>query len=423
MTFPMQIPATQPPAVEPTATVRLHASRSPLATTPAPGELAALIRDAALALGFVRVGFTPVESFESAREALRTWLARDFHGEMAYLASGPDRANAHQLLAAARTLIVVALPYPRPTPLAQLGRKSSLSAEFAHYAHGADYHVVIKDKLRQLADACADAAGRSVLARACVDTAPLLEREAAARAGVGFAAKSTMTIVPGIGTHVLLGELLVDLEVAPDARLEPRCGDCTACLDACPTGAFVSAHVLDARRCIAYLTIELKGAIPRELRALIGNRVFGCDVCQAVCPFNAGKGAERCAPELTTRPEIEAIDLVGLLELTSSGYRKLVKGSALRRTSRTQLARNAAVALGNSGSVEAVAPLIRALDTDPRPLVRGHVAWALGRLGGPGAREALERAARDADAAVAEEAQLALTDLDERRLPSLTLHG
>jgi epoxyqueuosine reductase len=411
VTLPLQNPPTSLSSPAPASPVRQHASRTPAPETPAPAELAARIRDAALALGFVRVGFTPVEPFDAASTALQTWLARGLHGEMSYLASGPDRAEPRQLLAAARTLIVVALPYPRSTPLAQLRRKSSLSAEFAHYAHGADYHVVIKDKLRQLADACADAAGRSVLARPCVDTAPLLEREAAARAGVGFAAKSTMTIVPGVGTHVLLGELLVDLDVAPDARLEPRCGECTACLDACPTGAFVSAHVLDARRCIAYLTIELKGAIPRELRALIGNRVFGCDECQAVCPFNAGKGAERCAPELATRPELEELDLLGLLELTSSGYRKLVKGSALRRTSRTQLARNAAVALGNSGCAEVVPRLIRALEEDPRPLVRGHVAWALGRLGGSAARDALARAAQDEDASVAREAQLALAEL------------
>ncbi|HMJ14007.1 MAG TPA: QueG-associated DUF1730 domain-containing protein, partial [Polyangiaceae bacterium] len=223
-----------------TAAVRTHASRAPKTEAPSPAELAARVRDAALELGFARIGFTPVEPFAAARDALQSWLARGLHGEMTYLARGPDRADARELLDAARTLIVVALPYRKAASLSQLRRKSSLSAELAHYAKGADYHVVIKEKLRQLADACADAAGRSVLARPCVDTAPLLEREAAARAGVGFAAKSTMTIVPGVGTYVLLGELLVDLEIAPDARLEPRCGTCTACLEACPTAAFVS---------------------------------------------------------------------------------------------------------------------------------------------------------------------------------------
>ncbi|HMJ12166.1 MAG TPA: HEAT repeat domain-containing protein, partial [Polyangiaceae bacterium] len=157
---------------------------------------------------------------------------------------------------------------------------------------------------------------------------------------------------------------------------------------------------------------ELKGSIPRELRALIGNRVFGCDVCQAVCPFNASKGAEGCAPELEIRPELEELSLLSLFELTSSGYRRLVRDSALRRVSRTQLARNAAVGLGNSGQAEVVPALVRALERDPRALVREHVAWALGRLGGPEAHAALERACHDPDAAVAREAELSLSELD-----------
>jgi epoxyqueuosine reductase len=389
--------------------VELHdPGPAPFASQRSPAELAREIRDAAVHLGFARVGFTPVAPFERGGRALETWLANGHHGEMSYLSRGPDRSDPTQLFAGACTLIVVALPYDRLLPVEQLNRKSPLLANVARYAHGRDYHAVLKFKLRQLADRCATVAARPVLARPCVDSAPLLEREAAARAGLGFIAKSTMTIVPGVGTRVVLGELLVDLAIAPDAPIEPRCGTCSACLDACPTGAFVDAFVLDARRCISYLTIELKGAIPRELRALMSNHVFGCDICQLVCPFNASRHSQPSAPELAPRPELGSLTLLDLLELSSSGYRRLVRDSAMRRVSRTQLARNAAVALGNSGDQAVVPRLVRALEHDRRGLVREHVAWALGRLGGSEARAALERATKDDDPAVAEEARIAL---------------
>jgi epoxyqueuosine reductase len=240
----------------------------------------------------------------------------------------------------------------------------------------------------------------------------VLEREAARRAGIGFTAKSTLTIVPGLGSTVLLGELLVDIELEPAEPTSPRCGSCRACLDACPTQAFVDAFVLDARRCISYLTIELRGPIPRELRAAIGTRVFGCDVCQDVCPFNASSAARPVAPELEARPDLRPASLVDLLELTSSGYRRLVRSSPMRRVSRARLARNAAVALGNSGDPRAVTPLVRALRSHSAPLVRSHAAWALGRLGGRESLAALERArSDDPDEGVREEAGLALASL------------
>jgi len=374
--------------------------------TPDPGQLAGQIRDAALGLGFVRVGFTPVARLDAAAGRLAEWLEQDRQGEMAYLAG--ERADPRALLPAARTLIAVALPYPTAPGTPRPGR---LTGYVARYARGDDYHLLIKARLRALADACAEIAGRPLLARPCVDTAPLLEREAAARAGLGFAAKSTMLIVPGVGTNVLLGELLVDLEIAPTSHSEPpHCGSCTACLDACPTQAFVDAHVLDARRCISYLTIELTGPIPRELRPLCGAHVFGCDICQDVCPFNASATPRPAAPELALRPTLEAPDLVELLELGSGAYRRLVRQSALGRVSRARLARNAAVALGNSGDPRAVAPLSRALRSHSSALVRGHAAWALGRLGGADARAALVEAIDgDPDPTVREEARDALS--------------
>ena len=250
-----------------------------------------------------------------------------------------------------------------------------------------------------------------------MDSAPLLERAAAERAGLGFASKSTMTIIPGVGSYVLLGELLVDAEITAEPRRLRRVVAHAGCAYriACPTGAIVDAHVIDARRCISYLTIEHNGPIPRELRSLIGLRVFGCDVCQDVCPFNASAEGKPSAPELAARPSLAAPDLIGLLELGSARYRQLVKGSALRRTHRAQLARNAAIALGNSKDARAVIPLARALSAHTSPLVRGHAAWALGEIGEPAREHGLQSLScardHDSDDFVREEAALALLRL------------
>ncbi len=372
-------------------------------------HLAAKLRDAALALGFVRVGFARVEPFARGARALDSWLKEGHNGEMAYMAAHPGRASPASLLDEARSLVVVALPYAKERPSGH--DDAPPHGLVARYAQGADYHTVLGRKLRQLAEEAAALAGRPVLARPCVDSAPLLEREAAARAGVGFIAKSTMCIVPGVGSYVLLGELLLDVELTYDAPAKSRCGSCQACLSACPTGAFVDAFVLDARRCISYLTIELRGPIPRELRSKVGTWVFGCDICQQVCPFNASPKPRPAAAELTARPALTLPVLTELLHLGAAGYRKLVRGTALSRVSRWQLARNAAVALGNARDPSTLPALLAALCTNSSPLVRGHVAWALGRIGGSDAVAALSRACSDVDPFVREEAQAALEEL------------
>lgn len=388
----------------------------------APQEIAARVRAAGQALGFARVGFAAVDPLQVSAERLSTWLEGGHHAEMSYLVEGP-RHDPRALLGEAKTLIAVALAYPAaelvPLRRGQADDAPPLTGIVARYARGEDYHDVMRKKLRRLADAIANELGRPVLARHCVDTAPLLERAAAERAGLGFASKSTMTIIPGVGSYVMLGELLVDVEIPADAPMAPRCGSCRACLDACPTGAIVDDHVIDARRCISYLTIEESGPIPRELRPLIGQRVFGCDVCQDVCPFNASAPGKPSAPELAPRETLEAPDLIGLLELGSARYRSLVKGTALRRTHRAQLARNAAIALGNSKDARAVIPLARAVSAHASPLVRAHAAWALGELHELGdlvrehATPSLEcAAAHDADPGVREEAALALGRLN-----------
>jgi epoxyqueuosine reductase len=350
-----------------------------------PVAAAALFRAQALALGFQRVGFTPVAPVE--RHAVyRDWLARGYAAEMRYLGEQSDeRRDARALMSSARTIVTVALSYAHADPpdVAPERLARGPRGRIARYARGDDYHVVLKNKLRALAAAVARAAGRAVAFVPCVDTAPLLERELASAGGIGFQAKNTMLIAPGLGSFVLLGELLTDLECAPGSidDATPRCGQCTRCLEACPTGAFVDAYTLDARRCISYLTIENPGPIPRELRPLVGDHVFGCDICQEVCPFNAPdlqQTRSTGASELLPRPGYARPLLTQLLALGSAQFRKWQQGSALRRVHRRQLMRNAAVALGNVGTVDELPALMQALGETA--LVRAHAAWAIAQI-------------------------------------------
>lgn len=369
--------------------------------------LADAVRRAGLELGFVSVGFASAEAFGRGQKALDAWLAAGQYGEMGYMAKHRLRHDPKFLLPSARTIVSVALPYARNQPTAEPGL-----GLLARYARGGDYHAVIKGKLAQLQERITRLVGRTVLARSCVDSAPLLEREAATRAGVGFIGKSTLCIVPSAGSYLLLGELLIDIDISPDSPLTPKCGQCTACLDACPTKAFTKPYVLDARRCISYLTIELRGPIPRELRRPMGNLVFGCDSCQEVCPYNASPKPRPYAPELAPKGTLERLPLTDLLRLRSGEYRRLVRGTAFSRTTRHQLARNAAIAVGNSRNRESVPVLEWAAKAHSNAMVRGHGAWALGQIGGSKAREILtELAANDLDAEVRTEATLALADM------------
>jgi epoxyqueuosine reductase len=375
------------------------------------------IADLARELGFARIAIVPIEP--PRRHALYTaWLARGYAGEMTYLAVpehvGP-RADLRALLTTARSLIVVALAYDRNDPIPG---DALLRGRIARYARGEDYHLVMRDRLVALADRIADAHGRPVASRPCVDSAPVLEREWAERGGLGFVAKNTMVIAPGIGSYIVLGELLVDVELATTAPPEPprpRCGGCRSCLDACPTQAFVDAYVLDARRCISYLTIEHHGEIPRELRAAIGTWVFGCDVCQEVCPFNAGAGppASQVDPLLTPRSIEHALpDLVALAARGANQLRRLVRRTALRRVPRDALLRNVAVALGNTGDPRAI-PALVALLGHRAPVVRGHAVWALGELGA----DSVLAAHRDRDPFVTAELTAARQTAATRRTP------
>jgi epoxyqueuosine reductase len=367
------------------------------------------IREDALGLGFVGVGFAAITPFALAKPRLQAWLASGNHGDMTYLA-GDDRTDPSLLLKEAQSMVVVALPHPTRSDTDVISSGERLNGIVARYARGMDYHQVLKQKLTRLADATATRLGRPVLARACVDTAPLLEREAARLAGVGFIGKNTLAILPGIGSYVLLGELLLDVTTDSTRAIAGGCGTCRACLDACPTGAFVDEFTLDARRCISYLTIEFQGIIPRQYRRAMGTMVYGCDVCQEACPYNASTKPKPAAPELRWRKDLVDLDLIELLKLTSSGYRRLIKRSTLRRASRETLQRNAAIALGNSGDPRAVAPLIEALLGNRSAVVRAHAGWALGQLASAEAQAALEQALADPEAVVREEATAALAE-------------
>lgn len=350
--------------------------------TATPAQATAAVVAAARAAGFHRVGIVPVAPTARA-ELYGAWLAAGYHGEMAYLATDEHRAgraDPRALLPGAETLVVVALAYGGAPPAPGV---DTVRGDIARYARGTDYHLIVRDRLATVAAALLAVVG-PVAYRVCVDAAPLAERAWAEAAGLGFTAKNTMLIAPGLGSYVVLGELLVAAPLAPAGGPpeRSRCGACTACLDACPTGAFVDAYVLDARRCISYLTIEHDGVIPVELRAAMGTRVFGCDVCQEVCPWNAaGPARHPPDPALTPRDADHAApDLVRLATIGANQLRQFVRRTALRRIDRPRLQRNVAVALGNSGDPRALPALI-ALAQNPVALVRAHAAWGLGQLG------------------------------------------
>lgn len=345
-------------------------------------------------LGFSMVGV--IEARPGKRlAAYLAWLSKGYHGRMAYLAR-PDRLarrrDPNVILTGVNSIVCVGLDHLSLTPPAEIvcdpGR-----GRIASYAWGADYHDVMLPRLETLAAWLAGETGGRVASRAYVDTGAILERDHAETAGLGFTGKNTMLIAPGRGSWFFLGEVLTTVQLDPDKlnRPMPTCGTCSRCLTSCPTKAFPEPYVLDARRCISYLTIELKGWIPRSLRPLMGNWIFGCDVCQAVCPFNrfAPDGAE--APFFPASWDAVAPPLIDLLTVDEESFEQRFSGSPIQRIKRPRLVRNACVAAGNWGDQAAVQPLTRLLE-DESTLVRGHAAWALGKIGGKEARNALRKA-------------------------------
>jgi epoxyqueuosine reductase len=299
------------------------------------------LKERARELGFDPVGITPLGPVESFA-AFRDWLDRGYAGEMVYLERGAEkRQDTTRPVPGARTAIVVALDYGGKQPAGSIAR----------YARGADYHDIMLDRLRILHTWLEDDCGHRVPGKAYVDTGPILERDLARRAGLGWIGKNTMLINPDRGSFVFLGALLVDLELTADAPFEAdRCGSCTRCLDACPTGAFVAPRVMDARRCISYLTIEHRSEIAPELQPLMGELLYGCDICQDVCPWNIRFSRDLSDPALTPRPENVDPDLEAIAELSEEDFRVRFKGSPIKRAKRTGLVRNARIVMRNRES-------------------------------------------------------------------------
>jgi epoxyqueuosine reductase len=339
------------------------------------GALEERITAVAYGLGFDLVGLASLGAVETAPR-FDDWLERGFAGEMGYLERGAVKRRDTRLpVAGARSAVVVALDYGGKAPAGPVAR----------YARGDDYHDVMESRLRELHREINALVGHTVAGKPYVDTGPVLERDLARRAGLGWFGKNTMLINPQRGSFFFLGALLLDLELAPDAPFEAeRCGRCTRCLDACPTGALVEPGVLDSRKCISYLTIELRGTIPVELREQIGGLIYGCDICQDVCPWNVRFSRELADPSpFAPRDALGAMDAVAfarqLLAMQPGEFAAAFKGSPMKRAKLRGLKRNAVIALGNVGSSDDVPALTAALD-DPEPLIREHAAWALARV-------------------------------------------
>ena len=364
------------------------------------------IRAQAQRIGFQLCGFARVESPAPHAEFLRQWLAEGNAAGMAYVERGlAKRLDPGLLLPGARSVVTVGYRY-LPPPLPPVDWRQELRGRIAAYALGTDYHHTVEEKLRALA-AFVAGLGEEVSVRPYVDTGAVLEREWAAHGGVGWFGKNTNILHTDEGSYFFLGELLTNLDVEPDPPLPDHCGTCTRCLDECPTGALRPGYVLDARLCISYWTIEHRGMIPAAMRPQLGNWIFGCDVCQEVCPWN-----EKLARRDGT-PDTAALlpYLPDLLRLDEDQFRGHFRGSPIRRAKRDGFIRNVVIALGNTGNPAAVSPLTEVLRHDPSPLVRAHAAWALAALGGRVALTALDRArSREPDAGVRAEIAAGLAE-------------
>jgi len=342
---------------------------------PAP-EAAALIRDRALALGFDAVGFCRADLGPEARERLAAFLSAGQHGDMGWLAARADqRGHPRALWPEARSVIALGLSYaPADDPMAPLQHRDR--GTISVYARHRDYHDVVKGMLKTLAQFIVSRFGPAV--KVFVDTAPVMEKPLAAAAGLGWQGKHTNLVSRQHGSWLFLGEIYTTLDLPPDAPHADRCGTCSRCLAVCPTNAFPAAYRLDATRCISYLTIEHHGPIPRELRPLMGNRIYGCDDCLAVCPWNRFARATPHA-KLQARDELTAPRLATLAALDDAAFRVMFAGSPVKRIGRNRFVRNVLTAIGNSGRPELRASAERLIG-DADPVVAEAAAWALERL-------------------------------------------
>jgi epoxyqueuosine reductase len=368
-----------------------------------PTRIKAALIEQAHALGFDAAGVTTPDAVPEAKSRLERFLAEGAHGDMAWMATtAARRAAPRALWPEVRSVIMLGMNYgPAHDPLAIL--KESARGAVSIYAQGDDYHELIKARLKQLARWLTHNAGGDV--KVFVDTAAVMEKPLAASAGLGWQGKHTNLVSRQYGSWLFLGAIFTTLDLPADSVVEDSCGSCRACLDICPTAAFPAPYRLDARRCISYLTIEHKGPIPRELRPLMGNRIYGCDDCLAVCPWNKFSVQGREA-KLAARDALRAPKLAELARLDETRFRALFIKSAVKRTGRDRFVRNVLIAIGNSGDMSLAAEAECLLD-DASPLVRGAAVWALSRLLPRESLAALKRT--DSDAAVNDEWAAALS--------------
>ena len=339
------------------------------------------IRQRALELGFDDCRFTTADVPASAGQ-FQNWLAEKRHGEMVWLERNASKRTAPQkVLSGAKSVIVLAASYNeiRNPPPSTLNPQPSTGL-IANYAQFTEYHDVLGEQLRELAKFVNQLGGADTRSLWYVDTGPLLERDFAQRAGLGFIGKHTNLISRRFGNWILLGEIITTLELEPDAPEKNHCGNCARCLEVCPTRAITAPFQLDARRCISYLTIELKDSIPVELRPAIGNRIFGCDDCLAVCPWNRFAREGRLMKE-HARPDLTALNLIELLQLDEAGFKSRFVGTPILRTKRRGLLRNVCVALGNTGDVSAL-PALSQMAKNSEPLIAEHARWAMEQIQG-----------------------------------------
>lgn len=394
--------------------ISLESSVSLSPAPDSPGTLKAAIVARARDLGFDLVGFTSAAPFPEAQRVLEERIDAGLLSGLSWFtkARASVAGDPHNLMPGVRTIVSLGISYLSSEPY-QESEPGTPRGRVARYAWGLDYHEVFKEKLWTLHAYVRECLGRDVEARALVDTARIVDRAVAERAGLGWYGKNTNLLNRQFGSWVLLGELLLDVELPPDQPVKTHCGSCTRCLPSCPTGALVAPGVLNNDRCISYLTIELRGPIPREMRPLIGDWIFGCDLCQEACPVNR-KAEPGDHPEFSSQVGIgPSPSLIELLDITQEDFKERFRHSPVKRAKWEGLRRNVAVALGNIGDPSAIPALTRALNCES-PLVRGHAAWALGRIGGCDSIAALgSRSSIEDDLWVRNEIEMALRPEDQ----------
>lgn len=333
------------------------------------------IKERALELGLHLVGIAPAVRFPEA-DFYRQWFEKGFAGEMGYMTrNGEKREDCKTLFPPAQSVIVCGISYHSPTVVDSKEHSSASKGWISRYAWGDDYHAIVKNKLSKLLEFIQQESSIPIEAKICVDTVPILERIYGRYAGLGWIGKNSCLINQQYGSWFFLGEILINLDLESDSPVSDRCDDCTRCLEACPAGALVAPHVLDARKCIAYLTIELRGIIPEEFRPSIGNNVFGCDRCQEVCPWNK-KAKVSGLPAFSPREHLYYPPLEWLCSLSPDSFSKIFKNNPVKRTKLRGLLRNTVIAIGNSGASSLI-PLLENTCNTAEPFVQIYIDWAL----------------------------------------------